>query len=181
MLSVEEYLRLEETSPVKHEYVAGEVYALAGVSRRHNRIVVNLTLHFARATQGSGCRISVVDVKLHADDDVYYYPDVMVACGPEPENAYLEDAPCLVVEVTSASTEAIDRREKLAVYRRMASLRDYLVVDQERRRVEHHWRDTDGVWWRDDVVGHGTLTLASAQVGGPLTLEEIYAGTNLPE
>jgi Uma2 family endonuclease len=178
-LSAEEYLRLEETSSVKHEYVSGEVYALAGVSRRHNEIVGNISTALWHDARAAGCRVSINDVKLQAADDVYYYPDIMVACGAAPEDPYLEDAPCLVVEVTSPSTASTDRREKLAIYKRIPSLRSYLIVDQERRRVQHHWRDESGAWWSDDLVGRGTIELACPAL--TLTSDAIYAGTDLPE
>lgn len=94
LLSVEEYLRLERTSPVRHEYVAGAIHALAGTTRRHNRIALNLARPLMDSAEGGPCRVSVSEVRLRVRDDVYYYPDVMVACGPEPADAYVEDAPC---------------------------------------------------------------------------------------
>ncbi|MBA2617877.1 MAG: Uma2 family endonuclease, partial [Rubrobacter sp.] len=109
---------MEKTATVRHEYVAGEVYAMTGASRRHNRIAGNVYRRLADAAAGGPCRVYMETVKLRIED-VFYYPDVMVACGPEPDDPYYEDDPCLVVEVVSPSTETTDRREKLAAYKRI--------------------------------------------------------------
>jgi Uma2 family endonuclease len=107
-----------------------------------------------------------------------YYPDVMVACGPGPANEYVEDAPCLVVEVLSPSTEHIDRREKRVAYQQIASVRAYLIVDQERRVVDWYARGDDGAWTHVTLVEQGEIALACPAV--TLTLDEIYEGVELP-
>jgi Uma2 family endonuclease len=173
-LSVEEYLKLEETASVKHEYVGGEIHALAGASRRHNRIVSNISGLLWSAARGGPCRVYSSDMKLQVADDIFYYPDVMVACGPEPEDPYVEHDPCLVVEVASPSTESIDRREKLAAYKRMSGLKAYLIVHQERARVERHWRDEEGQWWQADLVGDGAVPVPCPETR--LSVAEIYEG-----
>ncbi len=172
-LSVEDYLEMEKTATVRHEYVAGEVYAMVGVSRRHSRIAGNVFRLLAVAAAGGPCRVHQSDMKLHIDD-VFYYPDVMVACGSEPENPYYEDDPCLVVEVVSPSTESTDRREKLAVYKRIPGLKAYLIVDQDRMRVERHFRDEEGVWLRADLIDEGRFSVPRPEMS--LTLAEIYEG-----
>ena len=174
-VSVDEYLRLEEASAVRHEYVAGELHALAGASKKHNRIAVNLVARLAGAARGGPCRVYVSDVKLRAAEDVFYYPDVMVASGPAGEDPLIEEAPCLLVEVTSPSTEAIDRREKAMVYKRIRSLRAYLIVHQDRRSVERHYRDEAGAWRFVDVVGEGRVSCPCPET--ELSLEDIYEGT----
>lgn len=176
-LSVDEYLAREDASPVRHEYVAGEVYALAGETRRHNQVTGNVFARLWSAVRGGPCRVFVEGVKLRAGS-VVYYPDVMVACGPEPADPRLEEAPCLVVEVLSPSTRTIDRREKLLVHRAIPSLRAYLIVDQERRRVERHWRDDDGAWQRATIVEAGTVPVPCPAIA--LSLDEIYEGVTLP-
>jgi Uma2 family endonuclease len=178
-LSVEDYLELEEMSSVRHEYIAGRIYALSGASKRHNQIALNIAGRLLSATRGGPCRIYMSDVKLRAAEDVIYYPDVMVACGPEGEHPLIEDAPCLVVEVISPSTETIDRREKLAAYKRIPTLQAYVIVDQDMRRVERHWRDPEGVWWDADLVGEGRVPLPCPEV--ELTLDEIYEGVQISE
>lgn len=176
LLSVEEYLDLEACATVKHEYVAGEVYALAGASGRHNRVVSNISGHLWSASRGGPCRVYTNDMKLRAADDLFYYPDVMVSCGPEPEDPYyVEEDPCLVIEVTSPSTEPIDRREKLAAYKRMPTLKAYLIVDQERMWVERHFRDEERTWRRADLVDEGRFPICCPPQT-ELSLAEIYEG-----
>ncbi len=176
-VSVEDYLRLEETSPVKHEYVAGDIYALAGASRRHNRIAGNVFAALLAASRGGPCRVSISDVKLRATGEVYYYPDVMVACGEEPEEPNLEQDPCLLVEVVSPSTAPVDLREKLLVYKHIASLRAYLIVHQDRRGVERHWRDDDGTWRYASLTESGRISCPCPEV--ELTLDQIYEGSGV--
>jgi Uma2 family endonuclease len=173
-LSIEEYLELEETSAYRHEYLAGEIYAMTGATRRHNRIIVNIAAHLWAAARGGPCRVYVESVKLRAAIDTIYYPDLMVACGPEGESPWIEDAPCLVVEVTSPSTETIDRREKMLAYRRMNSLEAYVIVDQERRRVERHYRNPDRSWGVAQLVDRGPVPIPCPAV--ELTLDDIYEG-----
>jgi Uma2 family endonuclease len=115
-LSLEDYLDFEEQSATRHEFVAGQIHALAGASRRHNRIAGNIFARLLAAARGTPCRVYMSDVKLKVADDVVYYPDVMVACGPPGEHPHLETEPCVVVEVLSPGTEQIDRREKLLAY-----------------------------------------------------------------
>lgn len=175
LLSVEDYLKFEESATVRHEYVGGIVYAFAGATKRHNQITLSIATRLVDAARGGPCRVYSSDVKLRVDGDVFYYPDAMVACGPEGESPIYEDAPCLVVEVVSPGTEAIDRREKLLAYRRLSSVRAYLIVDQEKKRVERHWRDEQGVWWQADLVGEGSVPVPCPE-GIELTLAEIYEG-----
>jgi Uma2 family endonuclease len=113
-------------------------------------------------------------VKLRVAEDVIYYPDVMVACGPEGEDPVVEDDPCLVVEVVSTSTETTDRREKLAAYERISGLRAYLIVAQDRRWVEHHLRGEDNLWHRGDLIDEGRFAVPRPEM--ELTLEVIYQG-----
>ncbi|MBI4540986.1 MAG: Uma2 family endonuclease [Gemmatimonadetes bacterium] len=175
--SVEEYLRCEQASDVRHEYVAGGPYALADASRRHNRIALNIATRLVAAARGGSCRVYAGDVKLRAAQDIIYYPDVMVACGPAGRDPLVEDAPCLVIEVTSPSTDAIDRREKLVVYKQIPSLEGYVIVDQDRRRVERHWRDEAGHWIHAEAADTGTIPLPCPEVG--LSLDDIYEGTDV--
>ena len=114
-LSVSEYLRREYESPVKHEYVAGEVFEMAGVTRRHHRIAMNIaTPLFAVTRRGGPCETFLADMLLQAADDLFYYPDVMVACGPGNATDRIVRAPRILVEVTSASPWPSDHRETFA-------------------------------------------------------------------
>jgi Uma2 family endonuclease len=172
--SVEEYLRMEEESSYRHEYVGGMIYALAGGTKRHNRITLNIATRLVTAARGGPCRVYTSDVKLRAADDIFYYPDVMVACGPEGKDPLVEEEPCLAVEIVSPSTETIDRREKALNYRRIPGLKAYLVVDQERRYVERHWRGEDGEWRQGGLSGEGAAPIPCPET--KLSLDEIYEG-----
>lgn len=176
-MTLEEYLEFEEQSPIRHEYVAGEVFAMTGATTRHNLITMNLTQLLRPAGKRRGCRVFAIDVKLRAGPDRIYYPDLLVACGRAAEVDLIVDAPTLVVEVTSPSTRATDRREKLDAYLRLPSLQCYLVVEQRRRQVIAYARD-GGEWRKDEF--HGTGEIPVAALGVTLTLDEIYDDVPLP-
>ena len=176
-LSVEEYLELEEAAATKHEYVGGKIYDHAGATTRHNRIAGNIFALLWNAARGGNCQVYGSDMKLRVQDDAFYYPDVMVICDPDEagDEALYQSAPCLVVEVTSPSTESIDRREKLLSYRKLPSLKVYLVADQEALIVERHWRDDAGQWWQAEAVGpEGVVPVSCPET--ELTLPQIYEG-----
>jgi Uma2 family endonuclease len=173
-LTLDEYLELEESATIRHEYLAGEIHAMTGATRRHNRIAGNIYTTLLSAARNGPCRVYVETVKLKVAEDTIYYPDVMVACGPEPEDLYVESEPCLVAEVVSSSTETIDRREKLAAYKRMPNLEAYLIVSQDRSWVERHFRAEDGAWRRADLVDEGRFSVPCPDA--TLTLAEIYEG-----
>ena len=174
LLSMEEYLELEASSHVRHEYVGGMVYALAGGSDRHNRIAINMVRRLADAADHTPCRVYMADMKLIVAD-ISYYPDLMVCCEePDSDNPTFRHDPCLLVEVVSPGTASIDRREKLLVYRELPTLRAYFIVDQDTQRVERHFRGDDGVWQRADHVTDGTVPVPCLDT--ELALADIYRG-----
>ncbi len=178
-MTVEEYFRFEERSPVRHEYVSGELYAMTGGTVRHNRIVRNIGTRLDLAAGDGPCDVFMNDMRLAAANDTYYYPDVMVTCAPLAELDVVAREPCVVVEVTSPSSARIDRGEKLGAYRRIPGLRAYLIVDHRRRRVERHWRDSEGAEWaREEIVSEGRVPVPCLDV--ELTLDEIYRRVELP-
>src|SRR6266851_8969722 len=133
--TVEEFLEMEEASLTKHEYVAGEVYALSGATQRHNRIAGNILAQLWAAARDGGCRVFGSDMRLRVGNDAVYYPDVQVDCDPADNEPLFTMKPCVVVEVLSPSTSSIDLREKLMVYQRIKSLRAYMIVFQDEPRV----------------------------------------------
>jgi Uma2 family endonuclease len=157
--------------------VGGMVYAMVGATKRHNRVIGNISARLLGASRGGPCRVYTEAVKLRVED-VIYYPDVMVACGPEgeDEDPLIEEAPCLVVEVASPSTESIDRREKMLAYRSIPTLRAYLIVAQDDRRVERYWRGEDGEWRQGEAVGEGSKVPIPCPGPMEITLSEIYEG-----
>ncbi len=134
-LSIAQYLAMEESSLVKHEYAAGQVFAMAGASERHNRIALNLGSHLHQATRQSSCAAFISDMRVGIDQ-VIYYPDVMVCCDNDDKNPLMKSHPCLIIEVLSASTERIDRGEKLHNYQRINALQAYVLVAQDEVRVD---------------------------------------------
>jgi Uma2 family endonuclease len=178
LLTVDEYLRMEERATVRHEYVAGRVYAMSGVTIRHSLIVGNVYAKLRAAAAGGSCRVVFTDVKVRVSQDVFYYPDLAVACEPVgEEDIYLRE-PCLVGEVTSPSTATRDHREKLLSYRQLPSLRSYLIVAQSRRKVERRWRSDDGMWRSEVIAGTGSFDVPCPAT--MLSLDEIYEGVTLP-
>lgn len=173
-LTLEEYLAFEGDSPVRHEYVAGYIHAMSGATKRHNRIALNIAAGLMAAARGRPCRVYASDVKLRAAANIIYYPDVIVACGPEDDDPLVESGPCLVVEVLSPSTQVTDRREKLMFYRQMPGLHAYWIVHQERRLVERHWRGEDGGWRHAELAEHGEVPAPCPDTR--LSLDQIYEG-----
>lgn len=147
-LSEAEYLEGERLADVRHEYVAGEVFAMTGTSRKHNTIALNLAILLRNALRGRGCGVFMSDLKVRvAAQSSYYYPDVVVTCAASDladDHTEVLESPCLIVEVLSPSTAGIDRREKRFAYRQLDSLTDYLLVEQDTRRVELHRRTPEG-------------------------------------
>jgi Uma2 family endonuclease len=180
-MTVEEYFRFEEDSPIKHEYVAGEVYAMSGATARHNLIAGAIFAKLFSAVDAGPCRVFMSGMRLEAAGDRYYYPDVVVVCTPIAELDIVARDPCVVVEVTSPSTARIDRGEKLETYRRIPTLRAYLVVDHRRRRVERHWRDTPaGEWLQKEITGDAETPFPVPCLDVTLTLDGIYRRVELP-
>ncbi|MDF2771764.1 MAG: hypothetical protein K0S86_1258 [Geminicoccaceae bacterium] len=176
-MTLEEYFVFEEASATRHEFVHGQVHAMSGVTRRHSRITMNIAAQVWIAARGGPCRVHRGEVKVQTNG-VIYYPDVMTACGAEPRDLRVEDAPAVVVEVLSPSTERIDRGEKLLVYREIPSLRAYLIVDRDRRLVEHYWRDPGGEWQHEVIANTGRIEIPEPRLN--LSLDAIYEGVELP-
>ena len=145
-ISIEDYLNGERDGDIRHEYMDGQVFAMAGAGEKHNIIALNLASELRRAARGTDCRAFISDMKLHiAELNRFYYPDILLACDPEDNNAYYKEHPCLIVEVLSPSTETTDRREKLHAYQQIASVKEYVLISQDSpkielyRRSESHW------------------------------------------
>jgi Uma2 family endonuclease len=181
-LSEAEYLASEELSPVKREYVDGHVFAMAGATNSHNIITTNTLFHLHSHVRGSSCRAYVNDMKARIKAiNTYYYPDVMVSCGPQKPESVFTETPVLIVEVISRSTETTDRREKLTNYRKIPTLREYVLIDQRQRLVEVHRLNEEGEWVHEIIRSQGEVELASLP-NGPcvISLDEIYEGVILP-
>ncbi len=179
-ISAQEYLEGEQRSDIRHEYVAGQVFAMAGAGEKHNRIAGNLFFHLRAAARGKGCGVFISDMKVRVEQsDAYYYPDVMVACDPDDTEPLYKRSPCLIVEVLSPSTDAIDRREKLIAFRSLPSLRYYLLVAQETRQVECYTRDADNRWVTTVAENSGVLEIVCDGLKANFTLDDIYEDVRL--
>lgn len=142
-LSEEEYLRRELLSDIRHEYLDGQVHAMAGASRDHERITGNVYASFLGHLRGSPCEAFSANVKVKAGTK-FFYPDVMVICKDSGGDEYYTEAPDLIVAVLSASTRRPDETVKRMVYQSLASLREYVLIEQDFVDVEvcrrsEHW------------------------------------------
>ncbi len=175
-VSVEDYLARERESDVRHEYVDGELFAMAGASRAHGIAVTNLVRELGNRLRGGPCRIGSSDMKVRsAPGSRYYYPDIVVSCNDEAEepDPYTESRPTLLVEVLSTTTAATDRREKRVVYQAMPSVQEYVLVDLAARTVEVYFRDGIG-WSHRTLAEDETLALASLAVELPVA--DVFEG-----
>lgn len=174
-MSLEEYLRTEEHSPFKREYVGGFVYPLhaqAGVSEAHSLITTNIIGTLFQEAKRRKCRLHGGEMRLQVGNAMFY-PDVMLLCSePGPSHLYVTD-PCLLVEVLSPSTAANDRVGKYIMYTGIASLQTYLIAEQAERRVYEYQREGDE-WRLREVAGEGEVGVPC--LGVRLSLEDIYGG-----
>jgi Uma2 family endonuclease len=177
--SFAEYLRLEEVSTVKHEYLGGQIYAMAGGTPEHTALAAAVIVRLGRALDGGPCRVYTSDLKIRVrETGLCTYPDVSVVCGPrevDPESADAVTNPTLLVEVTSKSTEEYDRGEKFDHYRRIPSLREYVVASHRAPEIEVHRREPDGRWTRRVARAGERLELVSACA---LEVSALYAAAS---
>ena len=180
----EEYLALEAEADCKSQYVAGEIFAMAGAQPTHDTITGNLFAGLHSRFRGRSCHVFTSDMRVRAADDMYTYPDVTALCG-EPTFATTGKQPPsllnprVIFEVLSPGTEAFDRGIKFARYRRLETLTDYVLVSTHQMRVEHHRLRDDGVWDYEDL-GDPDELLRLTSVGCELPLAEIYERVKLP-
>jgi Uma2 family endonuclease len=181
-VSPEEYLVRERAAEYKSEYVDGEIRAMTGASPNHGRIVLNIGAGLQAQLRGGPCEAFLSDlrVKIPRTDD-YVYPDVVVVCGESEMEDEHDDSllnPTLIVEVLSPSTEAYDRTKKWDKYRRLPALREYLLVAQDRPRVERYTRQGGGLWLFSETVGTDEV-LQLDSLGCTLALNDVYERVRL--
>jgi len=173
----EEYLALERLSEIRHEFLDGTVYAMAGESPTHSAICFNLAGALHPQLRETNCRGFSPNMKVRAGESgLYAYPDLAVACG----ETFFHDRhgdvllnPVVVFEVLSRSTQAYDRGEKFERYKSIETLRDYVLVSQDRALLEHFSRQPDGTWSRSELTGtDAALTLES--INCRVALADVY-------
>ena len=184
--TVEEYLALERASEERHEYLDGDVYAMAGESPEHGAICVNLAISIGSQVRGTPCQAFVKDMKVcsgplalpgRSAKGLFSYPDLVVVCGAMQFHDQFRDVllnPSLIIEVLSASTEAFDRGEKFRRYRTwLPTLQDYLLVAQDKPFIDHYHRVEENKWELVPVEGlEASLHLESVHC--TLRLADVY-------
>lgn len=173
----EEYLALEDASEEKHEFVDGEIRAMSEWTIEHGRLAANLVRELGNALAGKRCAVFSSDVRIrNTFARRTTYPDLSVVCGKRevaPDDRHALTNPVVIVEVLSDSTEGYDRGDKWVDYRRLPSLREYVLVSQKDRRIDVFRRKEDGHWDFFDVGPGGILELTS--VGASVSVDAIYA------
>ena len=174
LLSPEEYLEWEERSEVRHEYIDGEVFAMAGSSDDHAAIVGNTFMALRPFVRKCGCRLFPQEVKARPKGlSRYYYPDLMVTCDERDKgDRYVKRHYKLIVEVLSDSTEAFDRGRKFEDYRRSESLEEYVLISQDRMSVDVFRLNAAGRWELEGYSAGDVVELVS--VGARFAVEELY-------
>ena len=183
-ISPAEYLSRERSAETKSEYYAGEMFAMAGASRRHNLVVMNAGADLRSQLRTRPCEVYPSDMRVKITaTGLYTYPDVVVVCGePEFEDEHQDTLlnPTALLEVLSRSTETYDRGKKFGHYRRLESLQEYVLISQDEPRVEKYVRQPGGHWLLSEAVGlEATIQVPSIQC--EMRLSEIYEKVRFDE
>src|SRR5882724_2491713 len=179
LISVEQYLEAERLSEIRHEYVGGKVYAMAGASDDHNRIAINILSELVERLRGKRCEPFGADMKLKMPgSEAFYYPDALIACDPSDSATYFRERPTVVFEVLSPDTERTDQREKRFAYSLIPALKVYVIVAQDKSELTILRRGKRGQWV-GEVVSEldSILKLPEVKVGIPLA--RIYERTRV--
>ena len=174
LMSSEEYLAWEPKQEGRHEFWDGEVMAMSGGSRKHNRISLNFSKTLDDALSDRPCEVYIADVKVQVQpNQKYFYPDVVVTCDQRDRTeTQMVLFPCLIIEVLSPSTEAFDRGLKFAQYRKSETLQEYVLVQAEQPLVEVFQRDHGGQWLFSEYGLGDRLFLKSVNV--EITISDLY-------
>jgi Uma2 family endonuclease len=170
-ISVTEYLEGEQVGNTRHEYVNGTVYAMVGGSDRHGLITANLG-GLLNLRLPERCQVFIADMKVHIEtqnQDIFYYPDVLVSCDENDRETYFRRRPCLLIEVLSPSTERLDRFEKFLFYQHLESLQEYLLVAQSMVEIQVFRRSNQ---WGAEIYTENNIPLES--VGLTVNVNDIY-------
>jgi len=172
-----QYLAMERASETKHEFLDGEVYAMTGASERHNLIDMSVSTSLFNQLRGKPCRVYPSNMRLKvAVTGLYTYPDISVVCGrtelaDESTDTLLN--PALIIEILSKTTAGYDRGEKFSQYRRIPTLKEYLLISQTRCLVEHYLRQPDGKWLLTEYSDLADV-IELPSIGCRLALSEVY-------
>ncbi|HEY0945184.1 MAG TPA: Uma2 family endonuclease [Opitutaceae bacterium] len=178
-LSADNYLTSEQAGEVRHEYIGGVVYAMAGASEEHGLISGNLYVALRQHLGAGPCKTFIADMKVRleiARDDIFYYPDVLVTCDPADTHRFYKTRPVFIAEVLSPETERYDRREKFLSYIRLPSLNEYLLISQSEPLATLFRRDR--AWEPEHLHPGQELILPSLDFRMPVAA--LFAGVSLP-
>ena len=170
IFDAEAYLEWEREQTMRHEYVAGEVFAMSGATDAHVTVVGNLFALLRTHVRGSPCRVYMADMKLRVDTaDAFFYPDVFVTCSESDRHLPLfKQEPVLIVEALSDSTAAYDRGHKFAMYRQLPSLLEYVLIDPTSMSIDVFRREDNGHFMLYPFGANDTLTLSSIAFTTPI-------------
>jgi Uma2 family endonuclease len=177
-----DYVALELESSTKHEFLDGEIYAMAGGSEDHSALSAQVVRALGNAIGDRPCRVHTSDLRVYVEAvGLATFPDAAVICGelqqhgPSPRATALN--PTVLVEVTSDSSEDYDTGGKLEHYRTIPSLRDYIIVSHRERRITIHGRSDAGAWQTRVAITGGRATVGS--LGAELVVDELYRGSRV--
>ena len=171
-LTEAEYLERELVSEIRHEFVDGQLVAMAGETKRHEEIVLNIALALRPKAKALGCRLQTKTIQLRLPSGRYRYPDVMLNCLSS-DDPRIEETPCFLLEVISDSSADTDSFKKLAEYTRIPSVQRYVLLEQDSKLAVVYKRQAD-VWIVETVIGDGVIDIPC--IGATLTLDQIYDG-----
>ena len=183
-LTVKEYLEFERSSDIKHEYFDGEIFAMSGAKRNHNKISTNLNGLVWQHLKGKNCENYSSDMRVFVPEvGLYTYPDLVVVCDESKFQDKVFDTllnPVLLIEILSDSTEGYDRGKKFRLYRSIESLREYILVSQDEARIEKYMKSGDGFWILSEAVGINS-EIEFASIECRVALAEVYDKVNFSD
>lgn len=180
--TIEEYLQMENAAKEKHGYYDGEIFAMSGAKLSHNTITSNLLGNLWSKLKGKPCRPCGSDQRIHIESNsLFTYPDISVVCGPTitlNNDQYNVLNPTLIIEVLSSSTKTYDRGDKFKLYRDIATLKEYILVDSESQSIESFYINEQGNW---ELIEYKSASdvLVLTSIGVSLDAKDIYDGVNL--
>ncbi len=181
-ISIDEYLEMENASSEKHEYYQGEIFAISGAKVPHNIIATNLVVALTIKLKGKSCRPFNSDQRIHVEaNTLFTYPDISIICGDiitRNNDDYNVLNPTVLIEFLSRSTKNYDRGEKFKLYRDIPTLREYVLVDSESIHIEIFRLNANNHWELEEYNKDAQTVLIQA-INMPLSIEEIYEGTEL--
>jgi len=181
-ISIDEYLEMENASSEKHEYYQGEIFAISGAKVPHNIIATNLVVALTIKLKGKSCRPFNSDQRIHVEaNTLFTYPDISIICGDiitRNNDDYNVLNPTVLIEVLSRSTKNYDGGEKFKLYRNIPTLREYVLVDSESIHIEIFRLNANNHWELEEY-NKGSRTILIQAINTPLSIEEIYEGTEL--